>query len=145
MFQKSHWRHLSLIGLFVSLAVFAADKTLDLPLTKNEPQQFKHMIEIRQCGLCHADKENKRLVLLDGTPVEREDSARLCGQCHGEVYSSWLKGIHGKLTGTWTEMKSRRNCVACHEPHAPKYPETKARPAPRHPKNLVRKTGEHHE
>jgi hypothetical protein len=71
------------------------------------------------CDRCHDLVNPDQFRLIDGTEVAFDDSARVCGQCHGEKHRDWEEGIHGIQTGSWRGTAERRTCTACHDPHAP--------------------------
>ena len=66
------------------------------------------------------------LRLADGSMVEYSEVLTLCSQCHSKQADSFAHGAHGGMNGFWdltrgTQMKN--NCIDCHDPHAPKYPQ----------------------
>ena len=66
-----------------------------------------HAEDIRWCLDCHDADNRDVLHLQNGDKIEFTESYRLCGQCHGDKYRDWKKGIHGKRTG----MLGRRKAV----------------------------------
>jgi len=85
------------------------------------------------CLNCHDDDDRGRLVLRDGETVAFADSAQLCAQCHGPTYRDWQLGAHGRTNGFWDReagSQERQMCVACHDPHAPAFPQLAPLPGP---------------
>ncbi len=83
------------------------------------------------CTSCHATENLDELVLLDGTTrVSFDASDQLCAQCHGTVHDDWGAGIHGLSTRGWRGRVERRQCAACHDPHAPDPLHFEALPVP---------------
>ena len=98
--------------------------------------KLHHDEENRWCLDCH-DRDNRdRLHLANGTLITFEESYRLCGQCHGEIYRDWRAGIHGRRTGYWNGPKRYLLCVHCHWPHAPRFEPLQPLPAPVRPEYL---------
>jgi hypothetical protein len=89
-----------------------------------------HAEDIRWCLDCHDADNRDVLHLQNGDKVEFTESYRLCGQCHGDKYRDWKKGIHGKRTGMWDGEKQYLLCAHCHNPHAPRYKPIKPEPPP---------------
>jgi hypothetical protein len=73
------------------------------------------------------------LQLLDGSHTSFDAAESVCGQCHGEKLRDFRSGAHGKLTGSFRDVKYRYVCTDCHDPHAPKRERVTARPAPPFP------------
>ncbi len=78
------------------------------------------------CGSCHVTMAGGQpmLHLSDGTPLQTQDTMRLCAQCHGPKYRDYTHGIHGGMSGYWDLSRgdrTRNHCVDCHDPHAPKF------------------------
>ncbi|MGZ3694652.1 MAG: hypothetical protein ACXWQO_10755 [Bdellovibrionota bacterium] len=115
-------------------------QNLRLPLQKEHRNLvFQHMNDPKKCALCHAEKEPNKLVLLDGATISMNESPQLCGQCHGPIYLDWKEGIHGKRFGKGTAKNVKFLCVACHDPHSPKFKKMKSDPPPHKPKFGVEK------
>lgn len=79
-----------------------------------------------ECQSCHVGKRGgePRLHLADGTELATSDTMRLCAQCHGPKYQTYLHGGHGGMTGSWDLSRggrTRNHCVDCHDPHVPKF------------------------
>lgn len=75
------------------------------------------------CNFCHTD-DRLGFRLADGSRLERPESMRLCGQCHGPQLRDYKAGAHGGMTGYWDTKQGprvRNHCAACHAPHAPAY------------------------
>lgn len=78
------------------------------------------------CVSCHVPQRGgePRLRLANGTELSTSDTMRLCAQCHGPKYQTYLHGGHGGMTGQWdlsTGDRTRNHCVDCHDPHVPKF------------------------
>ncbi len=73
------------------------------------------------CLACHNAQERNYLALLNGELISFEDSYRVCGQCHGNIYRDWKIGIHGRRVGQWNGKKLYLLCAHCHNPHDPKF------------------------
>jgi hypothetical protein len=89
------------------------------------------------CLSCHNGDDSDRLILSDHTPVDFEESWRLCTQCHGKKLPDWRAGVHGKRTGSWWGAKEYRTCVVCHDPHAPAFKPLVPEPPPIPPDQIV--------
>lgn len=86
------------------------------------------------CSSCHHPDDRDQLRLSNGTEVAFADVMNLCAQCHGTQYRSYENGAHGGMTGYWDLSRGprvRNNCVACHNPHAPAFPQLQPAPPPR--------------
>jgi hypothetical protein len=85
------------------------------------------------CYNCHNEQNLELLQPRDGRELKVPESTQLCGSCHGPTFRDWEAGVHGRVNGFWrTELggKTRKDCVNCHDPHAPKYPGRKPAPGP---------------
>jgi hypothetical protein len=85
------------------------------------------------CFNCHNESNLVTLQPRDGRELKLENSSPLCGSCHGPTYRDWEMGIHGRTSGYWARNLGpidRKNCVNCHNPHAPKFPGRKPAPGP---------------
>jgi len=90
------------------------------------------------CLHCHDADQRDDLRLADGARVEVGESWRLCTQCHGQRLEEWRAGVHGKRTGHWWGSKQYQPCVACHDPHAPRFAALEPMPPPRRPQAIRR-------
>ena len=87
------------------------------------------------CFNCHNEINLELLQTRDKRELKLSDSTPLCGSCHGPTYRDWEAGVHGRTSGYWDRARGdydRKNCVNCHNPHAPKFPGRKPAPGP-HP------------
>jgi len=87
------------------------------------------------CFNCHDPVQLDLLVTRDGRKLKLTDSTLLCGNCHGPTLRDWEAGIHGRTSGHWDRARGpieRQDCVSCHNPHSPAFPEIKPAPGP-HP------------
>ncbi|MBF0343431.1 MAG: hypothetical protein HQL06_04285 [Nitrospirae bacterium] len=102
---------------------------------------LKHAAKQRWCLDCHDSENRDRLRLANGDHVTFEESYMLCGQCHGNVFREWKKGIHGKRTGLWNSDKPGDKvyllCVNCHNPHSPQFKPIKPLPLPVRPNEIT--------
>jgi uncharacterized CHY-type Zn-finger protein len=71
------------------------------------------------CLDCHHETQRKSLVDYQGKELHMDDSATLCGGCHGQTFADWREGIHGKRIGEWASDGKKRwfTCAECHNPH----------------------------
>lgn len=87
------------------------------------------------CYNCHDENNLELLQTRDGRELKLSESTPLCGSCHGPTYRDWDAGAHGRTSGYWNRDMgpiTKQDCVACHNPHAPKFPGRKPGPPP-HP------------
>jgi hypothetical protein len=85
------------------------------------------------CYNCHNETNLELLQPRDGRELKFAQSSQLCGSCHGPTFRDWEAGAHGRVNGFWRANlgeKTRKDCVNCHNPHAPKYPGRKPAPPP---------------
>lgn len=64
----------------------------------------------KSCNMCHSS-DKITLELANGNKVAITQPSKLCKQCHSGIYKEWTNGDH----------LSTVECVACHNPHSPKY------------------------
>ena len=95
--------------------------------------KLHHAEQFRWCLDCHDADNRDKLHLQSGERLDFTESYRLCGQCHGDKYRNWKKGIHGKRTGRWDGEKEYLLCAHCHNPHSPKFAPLKPMPPPEVP------------
>lgn len=71
------------------------------------------------CFDCHNAANRDTLVDRRKKEVSFDESYKLCGSCHGDTYSNWRMGLHGKRTGEWKVGGKKRwwTCTECHNPH----------------------------
>jgi hypothetical protein len=74
--------------------------------------------------------------LVSGELIDFTESHRLCGQCHGDKYSDWKVGVHGKRTGLWNGKKEYLLCAHCHNPHNPRFQPIPPKPPPLRPEYI---------
>ena len=78
------------------------------------------------CYACHNSNDADTLHLADGSKVEYAEVMTLCSQCHSKQAESFAHGAHGGMNGYWDLSRgaqTKNNCIDCHDPHAPKYPQ----------------------
>jgi len=78
----------------------------------------------RSCLSCHNPNDYDTLRLADGQSVQYSNVMDLCAQCHGPQTRDYNRGAHGGMTGYWDLTRGprvRKNCINCHDPHAPAY------------------------
>ncbi len=98
------------------------------------------------CFNCHNETNLVRLQTRDGRDLTLDQSTPLCGSCHGPTYRDWEVGIHGRTSGYWERQLGpidRKDCVNCHNPHAPKFPHRKPAPGPHPLRAVAQLTGDH--
>lgn len=87
-----------------------------------------------RCLNCHQEKNRERLKDINGNEVLFSQSEKVCQQCHGPKYRDWDIGVHGRPNGYWDKSKGQESvkatCVACHNPHTPKFKPMEPAPAP---------------
>jgi hypothetical protein len=95
------------------------------------------------CFNCHDETNLAQLQTRDGRQLKlTENTAPLCGSCHGPTYRDWEAGAHGRTSGTWNHEgheigpPERLACPSCHNPHSPKFPSRTPAPGP-HPLHPV--------
>jgi formate-dependent nitrite reductase cytochrome c552 subunit len=87
------------------------------------------------CFNCHNENNLELLQTRDGRVLRFQDSPQLCGSCHGPTYEDWEAGAHGRISGFWDRKLgpiTRKDCVNCHNPHAPAFQGRPPAPGP-HP------------
>ena len=82
------------------------------------------------CLDCHQSDQRDLLHLSDASPVDMEESWRLCTRCHAKKIPDWRAGVHGKRTGYWRGTKEYQTCVVCHDPHSPLFKPLEPMPPP---------------
>jgi hypothetical protein len=82
------------------------------------------------CLDCHDVAQRDLLHLSDASPVQMEESWRLCTRCHAKKIPDWRAGVHGKRTGYWRGPKEYLTCVVCHDPHSPLFKPLEPKPPP---------------
>ena len=90
--------------------------------------KFDHYKSIKNCFLCHNQKDPDSLLLITKEVISFDQSFKLCSQCHGEKSRDWEMGMHGRQIGSWKGTKFRSTCTDCHNPHHPKFPQIIADP-----------------
>ncbi len=85
----------------------------------SDASQLQHGRGAIWCFDCHNAANRDTLVDHQGQEISFNESQKLCGSCHGEVYSEWRMGLHGKRTGEWKVGGKKRwwTCTECHDPH----------------------------
>lgn len=104
---------------------------------KDEHDQMKLVHGDLWCLHCHDLNDRQKLHLADSTLVAFDESWRLCTQCHGKKLPDWRVGVHGKRMGSWRGAKDYWNCVACHNPHHPRFEPLEPKPAPLRPTQIT--------
>jgi len=130
-------------GVFPCSDCHNADRTPDPARRELSEHDFKfeHDAEHRWCLDCHSINNYDKLHLSNGDLIDFEESFKLCGQCHGDKYRDWRKGVHGRRTGHWNGAKTYLLCVNCHNPHSPRFKPLKPLPPPVRPERLRRRAG----
>ncbi len=86
------------------------------------------------CYTCHDSQNLELLRTPDGGRLTLTQGNLLCGACHGTTYSDWEVGIHGRISGYWSDElgpKTFADCTSCHNAHSPAFPLLPPWPAPR--------------
>lgn len=110
-------------------------------------QDMHHHHGELSCQSCHdPDDGYQSLRLADGRRVAYADSMTLCAQCHGPQARDYARGAHGGMRGYWDVSRGPRerlSCTACHDPHAPAYPQLM--PLPHANDRFLTPTEPHHD
>ncbi len=87
-----------------------------------------------RCFNCHQENNREMLKDINGDPVPFSKSELVCQHCHGPKYRDWMIGVHGRPNGYWDKSRAgktvKATCVACHDPHAPRFQPLEPAPAP---------------
>ncbi len=101
-------------------------------VSMHENAKMEHGTNDR-CFTCHSAENRGTLVDLQKAPIPFAQSDRVCAQCHAAVHRDWEAGAHGRRNGSWkaTDVSlTVAACVACHDPHSPKFKSLQPAPAP---------------
>ncbi len=81
--------------------------------------ELKHGRGAIWCLECHNAKKRDYLTSHRGDLISFNQTQKLCGKCHGQIYRDWRDGIHGKRIGYWDKGAKKRwwTCTECHNPH----------------------------
>ncbi|MCI5131846.1 MAG: hypothetical protein D3904_10040 [Candidatus Electrothrix sp. EH2] len=95
------------------------------------------------CFDCHNAANRDTLVDQRGNEVGFNESYKLCGSCHGVIYSEWRMGLHGKRIGSWKVGGKKRwwTCTECHNPHTVqehRFQPIKPEPPPALPRGMTK-------
>lgn len=85
------------------------------------------------CYNCHNETNLATLSPRDGRELAFAESTLLCGSCHGPTLRDWDSGSHGRTNGYWDRALGpavKKDCVNCHNPHAPEFPGRQPAPGP---------------
>ena len=85
--------------------------------------QLKH--GALECSSCHSANPSF-LHLSNAELLPISSSMTLCSQCHGPIRRAYDNGAHGGMRGYWDLQRgprTRNDCITCHSPHAPSYPQ----------------------
>ncbi len=77
------------------------------------------------CLTCHDRRDYDRLQLADASPLDFSDVKALCSQCHAPQARDFARGAHGGIQGHWDDRfgpRTQKNCIDCHDAHAPAFP-----------------------
>lgn len=100
------------------------------------------------CLDCHNPRNRNTFIDHNGGEISLNQPQKLCGKCHGEVYSDWRDGIHGKRIGQWTKGGKKRwwVCTECHNPHmvqTKRFQPIKPEKAPMFPRAMKNANADH--
>lgn len=93
---------------------------------------FTHGLD-QHCLHCHNPTNSDVYLNHDGTEIPGDQSSLLCMKCHGVTQRDWEVGVHGRITGYWDDTfgeRSNLECIQCHDPHNPRFPQMKPDPPP---------------
>ncbi|MFI5356119.1 MAG: hypothetical protein ACHQ4G_02165 [Opitutales bacterium] len=85
------------------------------------------------CYNCHNEANLATLSARNGRELTFAQSTQLCGSCHGPILEDWEAGVHGRANGYWNHAlgpEVKKDCVNCHNPHAPRFPGRQPAPGP---------------
>jgi uncharacterized CHY-type Zn-finger protein len=129
---------------------------VDPATQKNDPRQIMNHQDIVSdasklqhgrgaiwCFDCHNAANRDTLVDRRGQEVSFNESYKVCGSCHGDTYSNWRMGIHGKRIGSWKVGGKKRwwTCTECHNPHTVqehRFQPIKPEPPPALPRGMTK-------
>ena len=120
----------------------ALDKNLDdfAPMPNSWSGEFPHSNLVLEhgrndsCFNCHNKDKRSTYIAHDGREIPTEQSEQLCAKCHGLTIRDHLFGAHGRRGGYWNEDMGpleRLDCVQCHDPHRPVFPQLRPLAGPR--------------
>ncbi|SMF27030.1 hypothetical protein SAMN02745866_01711 [Alteromonadaceae bacterium Bs31] len=71
------------------------------------------------CLDCHHNTQRNSLLDNFGKEIHMDAAPLLCAKCHGNTFTDWSNGIHGKALGEWQSHGKKRwfGCSECHNPH----------------------------
>jgi hypothetical protein len=112
--------------------IIPSPRETDRSLTQHREIVLAHGINTR-CFNCHHRTDRDAFVDDLGAPIPWDQPQLLCAKCHGPVYRDWQHGSHGRVNGFWDTRRgpqTRRQCIECHDPHAPPFPPMTPAPGP---------------
>ena len=77
------------------------------------------------CLTCHNAPNYNLLRLAGEQPLDFSEAQTLCSQCHSKQSNDYEHGAHGGMNGHWNLARGarvRKQCIDCHDPHAPAFP-----------------------
>jgi uncharacterized CHY-type Zn-finger protein len=137
--------------------------SMELADQKNNPRQIMNHQDIISdasklqhgrgaiwCFDCHNAANRDTLIDRQGNEVSFNESQKICGSCHGDIYSDWRMGIHGKRIGEWKVGGKKRwwTCTECHNPHTVqehRFNPLKPEPPPALPRGMTKSDLHGHE
>lgn len=109
----------------------------DGSLILTAPEAYHSDIELEHgtltCRSCHTGGDAELFILANGQTLDAPQGATLCGQCHSVEYRHYTNGTHGGMNGYWDltrGARQRNDCVVCHSPHHPAFPQFNPAPGP---------------
>ena len=112
--------------------LFPSPQETDRSLTQHRDVFLQHGINNR-CFNCHNRTSRNAFATDKGGPIPFDQPELLCAKCHGPVFRDWTHGVHGRTNGYWDTSRGpldRKNCIQCHDPHAPAFAAMRPAPGP---------------
>lgn len=118
-----------------------------VPLKELDSSRYSHWrVELKHasadtmsCSTCHNYKKASELLTLRAKSVPMHKSYESCKGCHSGQFADWRGGAHGKRVKNWSGKRVIKNCVGCHNPHAPSFLKRRPSTTTRFPDNAANK------
>lgn len=85
------------------------------------------------CLNCHHPGNSDAYLDFGGGEIPGDAPTLLCAKCHGPHYREWQHSVHGRVNLFWDArfgQEKRLDCIQCHDPHRPRFPQVKPEPPP---------------